>query len=316
MANQRRFLAQRLNTAGQILGGLSHINFDGTYSNVIVSTSDGAIGAQDVNRTGLRVDVTLETTDVTKVFAILAGAGVSTTWAERESASAAGLYTIFAIDENNCKVVWTGFNVTFDKTQDARLTLNGFVQFFDGSKDWKDAITMTTGQTAGQVTTALGALVYPARIYRPFTPSFAADAGGGSIIPVHCDSLSLSMSGNVIADVGDNDISEVRDFTGFNELRVRITHRDAGKNATDVFDKNQKLMNLGRGTLVTFLNGRGQTTGKTLTVNGLLWVTPTRSNGPGYTEFSLEGAAGWRKDASNDYLLSGGSSTTQLFHIA
>src|SRR5262245_19343828 len=72
MANKRVFQAQALTVNGVAVAGLSRISVEAGYRDIIRSTPDGAVGVEDVDRSGLVFSVTIECRDVLKINQLLA----------------------------------------------------------------------------------------------------------------------------------------------------------------------------------------------------------------------------------------------------
>jgi len=284
MANRRTFNAQALSCNGVALRGLSRLTFTARYRNVIRSRLDGAAGTQDVNRTGLSVDVSIETSDVTKVLDALAATPGNTTFHVKESGTADWHhYTVTGI-------VLTGMRMTLNHTAHATMTLTGRVRFASGVSTLNNVLSVTS------IDTTPPTLAYPVRLYRPhgltFTPYGLPTYG-----PVHVQSVELSMDAVVHDDFGDLDIGITAvDVPGFNPMQVTVNHRDAlipgtlpsGTIAAAMADEAHGLLNV-------TLKESTQDANYDLAVENLLWTGMTENESEGYSEFTLNGEAGWRK---------------------
>ena len=297
MANNRVFNVQGLNTNGQAVGGLAALGFDAAYSDIIRSSGDGAIGVEDVDRAGLGVGVSLESTDVMKVNAILAAAVGNTTFSGKESGNTKWQNATVP------GIVWHGADVNLGKAADGTLSMRGAVRFADGTTTLADVIRILGGQTSAPTQT------YPARLYRPHGAAFNP---GAAINPVHLESVRLSLSANLLQEYGDDDVGMTAvDIIDWNDLAVTLVYKDASQIAAS--DRSTELMAAGRGVLTVPLLGRGCMAGKTLTVNNLLWTGVSHQKGREYWLFTMTGSASWRKPDATAYTLNG---TPTLFSIA
>lgn len=301
MPNQRTFMAQGLVLNGVAVGGLARLNFEADYS-LLESTPDGAVGTEDVDRHSLDVNVSIQTTDVAKVNAILAATPGTTTWSGQES----GLATWHNYSMANSNViVITGFSLSASKGADATLDLTGKVRFAQAAHDLDDVIALTGAGGAAPT------LTYPARLYRPNTASFDPDGAAGAIAPIHLESIALAMAANVLQDSNDADIGMTAvDIAGWRSLSTTLVHRDA--KAVSPSNINAQLLAAVRGVLTVSLLGRGGAANKVLTVNNCLWKGAGQSEGPDYTQFTLRGNSGW-KNGATVYTL---NAANKLFAIA
>ena len=88
MANQRTFLAQRLNLFGTVpLGGLSRVDIQSRYT-VVESSPDGAIGSEDIDRVDEDSTIAITTSDVSKINAILNATPADSSFWAKESGAA------------------------------------------------------------------------------------------------------------------------------------------------------------------------------------------------------------------------------------
>lgn len=302
MANQRTFLAQGLSLNGVAVGGLASIGFSAAYRSVVESRSDGAIGAEDVDRAGLDVDVAIECTDVTKVNAILDATPGTTTWSGKESGAATWHnFTIGAASP----IVITGARLNFAKGADATLSLTGKIRFAASATELDGVIALTGASGAAP------SLTYPARLYRPTTASFDPDGAATAIAPLHIESLGLSLDAQVIQDFADADVGHTAvDIVGWGPLRTTMTHRDA--KAVAPSNINAQLLKAVRGVLTVMLLGRGGAANKTLTINNLLFSGASQRDQTEYSEFTLNGSSGW-KNGATVYAINSG---TKLFSFA
>ena len=304
MANQRTFLVQGLNLNGVALGGLATIRFTAAYRAVVVSTPDGAFGAEDVDRAGLAVGVQIVCADVTQARNALTAAVGDTTFSGKESgANTWHDYTVPGI-------VLTGMNLSITKAADAQLTLDGVVRFPSGTADLDDILTVTGGGGAAP------SLTYPVRLFRPFNAAFDAGYAGSPISPLHVESVQLALAAQVNEDFADADIGHTAvDIVGWQPLQVSLVHRDAQIPPGDPSHISSKLMGAARGKLTVQLKGRGGAADKTLTVENLLWTGLTQEDKADYTDFTLTGQSGWRRQAAPADVVYD-LSTTPLFDIA
>lgn len=295
MANNRTFQAQALVVNGIAVGGLGTISLAASYSNTIVSTPDGAVGAEDVDRAGLTVAISIDVSDVTKAADILAAAATSTTFVAQESGTATWHnYTIPG-------TVITGMNLNVSDSGDGRLQLTGLVRFADGVTDLDGVIQLAAAQ--GPPTNT-----FPTRLYRPHDSSYDP---GVAILPLHTKSLTLALDANVASDFGDSDIGTTAvDIIGWNPLRVTLEHGDAKAAAPS--HVVAKMMAAGRGILAVQLKGRGGVVDKVLTINNLLWTGATQNDRSEYSSFTMDGSCGWR-NAATVYSL---NATNPLFVFA
>lgn len=300
MANKRVFQAQALTVNGITVAGLSRISFDASYRDIIRSRPDGAVGVEDVDRTGLVINVTIECADVTKVNALLDAAPGTLLFYARESGAAT--YHKYATAGSTC--VLHGMNMNFAKNSDATLTLRGRLAVTSGASDLKDVLKVDDGEAAGT-------LVYPVRLQRPNSASYSV----GPLTPLHLESMNLSLDAVVIDDYADADIAVTAcDVVGWNPLRTSLVHKDATmKTGTPPLeDITGQLMNAARGTLTVTLLGRGGAANKTLTISNLLFTGAQPDFGPEYGQFTLSGESGW-KNGATIYSM---NSTNKLFSIA
>jgi hypothetical protein len=299
------FNVQGLVTNGISVGGLSTLSFDAAYRDVVRSTSDGALGVEDVDRAGLRVGVSLECTDVAKVNQILAAAASSTTFYAKEAgATTWHKYEILLAD---AALLWTGMRLRMAKAADAVLSLTGVMRFADGTKNIDNAITLTAAVATAPT------LTYPARLYRPNTASFDPDGADPAIAPLHLESLDLSLDAQVIEDYSDTDLGHTAvDIVGWNPLEVSLTHKDASDPGADASDMTAKILKAVRGVLTATLLGRGGAANKALTINNLLFTGARPTHRAEYSEFGMSGSCGW-KNGATVYALDSG---TRLFQIA
>lgn len=286
MANQRTFQVQGLELNGVAIGGLATIQFNATYGNVIESASDGAIGAEDVDRAGLAIGVTISCTDVTKVnAALVAAVGNTIFWGKESGAATYHKYTVPGI-------VLTGMNLNLSKVVDATLQLTGRVRLADGAKDLDDVLALTAADAGAAMVST-----YPARLYRPNTASFDPEGADPAIAPIHVESVGLSLAANVLEDFSDTDIGMTAvDIGGWRALQVTLGHRDT--KAESPSHINAKLMGAARGVLTVVLLGRAGAANKTLTANNLLWTGSTQQDRADYSEFTLAGGCGWKAGAT------------------
>lgn len=298
MANRRIFQAQGLVTNGVAIGGMSTIGFNAAFRDVIQSTPDGAVGVEDVDRAGLRVGVSLQCTDVTKVNAILDAPVGNTTFSGKESgATTWHHYTV-------SQIVWTGMNLGLNKNGDATLRLDGVVRFPNSTDGLAQIIALTGGGPTPPT------LAYPARLYRPFQASFTPD-GASAITPLHTESINLSLAANVLEDYADADVGHTAvDIAGWNALQVTHVYRDAL--AVSPSDVSAQILGGARGVLAVSLKGRGGAADQVLTINNVLWTGSDSNHQAGYTDFSMPGVAGWKNGATVYGLNSG----TRLFSFA
>ncbi|MGB2984745.1 MAG: hypothetical protein WBE26_02585, partial [Phycisphaerae bacterium] len=201
----------------------ARLGFDAAYQDVVESAIDGAYGIEDVDRAGLRVNVSMQCSDVTKVNTLLDSTPGDTEFYAKESGAAT--YSKYAIAGASGKVIWTGMNLTFSKNADGVLRADGAVRFTDGTKTLADVLALTAAQEAPTKFS-------PAALYRPHTASFTPD-GGEAITPIHLESIDLNLALTVIRGYSDADIGETAvDATGKGALRVSIVHEDAGAVST------------------------------------------------------------------------------------
>lgn len=306
--NRRIFQIQGLDTNGQAIGGVATLELDAAFRDVIVSTPDGAFGAEDVDVAGLRVGASLNCTDVTKMNALLdAAVGATTFWGRESGAATWHKYTI----DSNGKILWHGADLSLAKNQDGTLRFTGTARFADSNKALADLIELTAGDAgAGKPQT------YPVRLYRPHTASFDPDGAGAAITPLHVESIQLSLSAPVEEDYSDIDIGHTAvDLQPWNPLQVTMTHRDAsdpGVGAGQSGDISAEQLQAMRGVLIVNLLGRGGAAAKVLTVKNLLWQSVRQAHGPGYTDYTMTGSAGWRSPSGTQFKLTGADS---LFEI-
>ena len=304
MPNKRIFQVQGLVSNGVSIGGLASLDFDAAYKDVIQSTPDGAVGAEDVDRAGLRVAASLQCSDVAKMNAVLDSAPGSTSFSGKESgASTWHNYVVQSI-------LWSGMNLSMSKNADGGLGMDGVVRFADGTKDLQDAITLAAAEATPPT------LTYPARLYRPNTASFDPDGAADAIAPLHVESVNLTVNGNVLEDYGDTDIGQTAvDLAGWNPLQVTLVIRDASDPGAEAGDIASKIIAAARGALTVALLGRAGAADKTLTVNNLVFTGVRASHSADYTEFTLTGSAGWRSNFAPGtvYTL---NATDKLFEIA
>lgn len=307
MPNRRVLTVQAVTTNGIALGGTSELSFTRQHR-PIRSDADGTQGTQNVDRVGLRVGVALTIADVTKAATVInATPGDTTFYAKESGLSTFHKYELLAASGG--KIVWNGFRMRLDDGGYASLTLNGVMAFFDGTKDLKDAFKMTPASAAPTLTN-------PARIFRPNLASFDPDGADPAIAPLHCKSIELSLDADTAEDFGDADIGVTAvDIVKLNPLQVTMTHRDAARQAANLFDITDEIMSKLRGVLTATLLGAGGQASKVLTVNNLLWTGADPRHQAEYTEWTMKGEASWRKEGATpvDYTLTGG---TALFTIA
>ena len=118
----RTFLTQGLTFAGAIeIGGLGEMSFRTAYD-FVESTPDGAVGTEDVDRVNERTEVTIRTTDITKVNAILAATEApSTYWAKESGLATWHKYTLPAL-------VLSALRINFPRGEDANMELTGRIR--------------------------------------------------------------------------------------------------------------------------------------------------------------------------------------------
>jgi len=298
MANKRAFLAQGLVTNGVSVGGLASMDFAADYADVIESPPSSAFGVEDVDRGGLKIDVSMSCSDVMKANGILGSTPGVTTYSGKES----GLTTYK--DYTTQQIVWSGMDMSLAKNADGKLDCKGALRFADNTTTLANAIAVASA--------AVGAppLVTPVRLYRPNTASFDPDGAGLAIPALHAESVRLSLSGNVIQNYGDDDIGHTAvDLQSWGALKTTLTFRDASDAGGS--DIASQLMAAVRGVLTVVLLGRGASANKTLTINNLLWTGVQKKQGDGYFEFTMSGASGW-KSAATLYDMAG----APLFAIA
>jgi hypothetical protein len=307
MPNRRVLLVQGVVTNGVALGGTSELSFTRQHRS-IRSEADGTKGSQNVDRFGLRVGVSLTISDVTKAATVLNATPGDTTFYAQESGLAT-YHKYELLGASAGKIVWNGMRLRLDDGGYGSLTLNGLMAFFDGTKDLKDAFKMTPAQTAPTLTN-------PGRLFRPHTASFDPDGADPAIAPLHVKSMELSLDADTAEDSGDADIGVTAvDIIKLNPLQVTIVHRDAARQAANLFDITDEVMSKLRGVLTATLLGAGGQASKVLTVNNLLWTGADPRHRADYTEWTMRGEASWRKEGGTpvDYTLTGG---TALFTIA
>ncbi len=281
--------AFRCMTASPIaVGGVQEVGYAPTYRDVIQSTSDGAIGVEDVDRAGLRVATRLRTTDVEKVVALLSAIEADLQFSGVKSPVTSATKTLHHVVMK--RNLFTGFSMSISKAQDAVANLDGSLR---GDPAASPADTLKTLVTITENTTAPTS-TYPLRVYRPNGAVFDP---GTDISPKHLQSIDLSMSAEVEEDYGDTDVCMVaRDIVGWGALQVSMTFRDqtlaSGENMCS------QLLGADRGTLFVPLLGRAGGANPNLSINNLLWTgAPTVTKGRGYWEFTVSGSCGWRNIA-------------------
>jgi len=297
MANNRLFEVEGLSFNGEAVGGLASLGFDGGYQDVPESDGDGAVGAEDVDRAGLRVAWNLATTDVAKVNALMAAAVGNTEFSGRESGLAT--YRDYVVPG----LVPIGFTLNLPKATDAVLTLNGLVRFATAATDLDDIFAATAAQPAPTKT-------YPARLFRPHTVSYADDP---AVAPTHLESINLSLAAQrVHEDYSDTDIGETAvDVGPWAALKIALVLKDYSVSGTS--DMAAKLMMAATGKALTAtLSGRGGAADKTLTVNNVIWTGHNKTKAKDYWQWTINGSAGW-KNGETEYTLNG---SPKLFSIA
>jgi len=304
MANKRVFQAQALTVNGVAVAGLSRISIDASYRDIIRSRPDGAVGVEDVDRTGLVFNVTIECTDVTKVNELLASTPGTLMFYARESGAAT--YHKYTTAGSIC--VLHGADLRFAKNADAVMTLRGRLAVTSGTSDLKDIFVVDDAEAAGT-------LVYPVRLQRPNTASYDPDGAAAAIAPLHLESLDMSIDAVVIDDYADADIAVTAcDVVGWNPLRTSLVHKDASMQSGTApqRDITGEIMNAARGVLTVVLLGRGGAANKTLTINNLLFNSARPDFGAEYATFTLAGESGWKNGATVYQM----NSATKLFSIA
>lgn len=302
MANRRIFQLQRLTSNGVVIGGAGRLSVELGYRDVIRSRGDGAGGVEDVDRAGLRGTVTLETTDITKLVALMNAVVGDTVFSARESGAAT--YRNYTMPG----IVWTGASLRLPKAEDASMTLTGVIRFSDSTHKMANVIAV-----AGAAVSPTNAHHAPARTYRPHTASFDPNGAAAAIAPLHTQDLSLDLAFRVLEDYADTDVGHTAvDRAEPEPVRVTITHRDANPAAPSHLAA--ALADAVAGVLTVTLLGRGGIASKTLTVRNLLWLTMGEQHGQDYTDYSHGGEAAWLLRGSPDtvYTLGG---ATPLFDI-
>lgn len=304
-ANKYKFLAQALVTNGQSVGGLARISFAPRYRDVVVSRGSGAAGAEDVDRAGLEIGVTIECEDVKKAAAILNADPGDTTFYERESGAAT--YTKYELLTASAgEIVYTGMNLQLATNADPRLTLTGKIRPYDGTKTWEDMLKTTEGQTAPSLTT-------PDRIFKPHNTSFDPDGAAAAIAPINMRSIGLALSAvDIPGAYGDTDKAVTMVERGeWGALRVTLGHGDGSKPAAQNSHINAALLSAEWGVLTADLEGRGGGAEQVLTVNNLVWTEAPEEHRDQAAQFTLQGAAGWKRSTTTYGLVS-----TPLFAFA
>lgn len=287
----RTLSVQGLVTNGVSVGGLATLSFNPRYRDIPASPSDGAVGSEDVDRSGLMCEVSLSCGDVIKAAAILNATPASTTFSTKE----AGLATFheYTIDGSaDGQIIWTGMTLAIPKTPGATLTVNGVIRFLAGTKLLADILALTATQAAPTLT-------YPSRLYRAHNFSFDPTGAAPAITLSHLDQVQLSLAAaEVFAEYGDDDVamSDV-DRGGWAPLQVTITHGDV--TAKDPSHVNAELLAAERGVLTMDVMGRAGGTEQVLTINNLLWQGAPENERSGYTELQLAGSSGWREGEVN-----------------
>lgn len=286
--------------------GLGSLSLEASYRNIVQSNVEAAFGVEDVDRAGLRVSVSLDTSDILKAAALLGSVpGNTTFWAKESGTATWKKFTVASI-------VWTGFNLTFSKTADARLRMDGVLRFANGQTLLAGAVTVLEGQSEPG---GLDAFASPNRYFRPINASFTP-VGGSALAVLHAESISLAANANVIEDFADDDIGHSAvDVAGWNPLTATLVHKEATKSGTG--DISAAQLALAKGVLTSTLLGRGGLANRVLTVNNLLWTGAPVRHGDGYSEYTLQGSASYMKRGTPDvrYDWIGNSGFTPLFTI-
>lgn len=305
MANKRVFQVQALTVNGVTVAGLSRLSIEAGYRDIIRSRPDGAVGVEDVDRSGLVFSLTIECNDVMKVNQLLASTPGTLLFYGKESGAAT--YHKYTTTASICVV--HGADLRFAKNADATLTVRARLAVTSGTSDLKDIFLVDDAEVAGT-------LVYPVRLQRPHNAVYdpGAAGGGDTIAPIHLESLDMSIDANLIDDYADADIAVTAcDVAGWNPLRTSFVHKDASMVGTPAPkpDITSMLMNAARGSLTVTLLGRGGGANRTLLINNLLLTNARPDFSAEYAQFNLSGESGWKNGATLYEMNSG----TKLFSI-
>jgi hypothetical protein len=300
MANKRLYKVQRLKIGSTAFGGLQSVNLLPAYAQQVLSSPDGAFGPEDVDGVGLGFAFNLATTDVTKAAGILVtNESADQDWQYAHAESGTSTWYTTVIKDS----LITSMNLSFPFAGDAVLTIGGELLASE-TASVADTLDAMQDLTAAVNSTALGvagfAQTYPTRLFKPNTLSFAnytaLTAVGAAITPLHCESVNLSGTANLLRDTSDTNIGfAAMDIESWNALAVSMTFRDATTTASKQLAA--QLIAEGQGRLTFNCHGRNQgaATDHTATVEGVKWLGWSENDGPDYKTYTVNGVASWRR---------------------
>jgi len=273
MANERVFDEVDALTVNSVeVGGINSIGITQGHIDTVES-DDGNQGPAVRSRGGQKVDLSLVSTDVIDLIALLISTPATAIFYGRESGAAT--YVKSTIGTATSKLVMHTGALRLSRGAYAQMTVDGTVRS-DGADTFTEICKHEDGQSAPT-------LVFPARLWKPTALTH------GTIAVLHPVDANIRITPVLRQDYGDGDAGlSAFDIAGW-KVAVEATVRDSDAYLTNSYDICTQLLDQGTKDLVIALEGVGQQGNQELTLRNCAFESRRKAAGKDYTGHTLSG---------------------------